>query len=145
MHKDENDREHHDHQQEERELHEEHEREEAVLHQAHEQIEAELHKAEEKLHQAHVREEEVLHQAHEREEENDGHCELVQITIDSTSVEVERGIYTVARIKDLGGVPQAYNLLEERSGQLVLLADDASVAIKGCEVFHSRVKSGGSS
>lgn len=137
--------EHREHQREEQILHEEHEREEQQLHQAHEQVEAELHKAEERLHQQHVQEEEALHSAHEREEEASEHCGLVKITINDVVKEVERGVYPVAKIKELGNVPQAYNLLQEIDGQLVLLADDASLTIKGCEVFHSRVKSGGSS
>ena len=120
----------------EREEHLAHEAEEDMLHTEH-------MREEEELHREHVQEEEALHEAHEREEEREHHS-LVRVTVDDTTVEVERGTYTVAAIKGFGNVAQGYNLLREIDGKLVLLADDASVAIEACEVFISRVKSGGS-
>ncbi len=137
--------EHGEHVQEEQTLHHEHEREEGELHQAHERVEAELKREEEMLHQEHVHEEESLHKSHEYEEEEDHHSELVEITVDDKSGKIKPGDYTVVAIKELGGVPQAYNLLQESDGKLALLADDGSVTIAGCEVFHSRVKTGASS
>lgn len=136
--------EHCEHQREEQALHEAHVREEEMLDEANERVEAELHRAEEEQHQRHVREEEELHTAHEREEQ-ESHTDLVKININDVTVEVQRGIYSVAAIKTLGNVAQGYNLLKEVDGKLMLEADDASVTIKGCEVFVSRVKSGASS
>lgn len=128
----------------EREEHLAHEAEEDMLHTEHMREEDELHREhiqeEEALHEAHEHEED---EAHEREEEREHHT-LVRITVDETTVEVERGTYTVAALKGFGNVAQGYNLLREIDGKLALLADDASVAIEGSEVFISRVKSGGS-
>lgn len=69
----------------------------------------------------------------------------VTITIDDKSVQIERGSYTVEQIKEFGKVDLAYNLLKEVNGKLVPIPDNASVGIQGGEIFHSRVKSGGSS
>ena len=137
-------REHLEHEREEAALHEEHVKEEHALREVDEKIEHELRAAEEAAHERHVREEETLHKAHEQEERREG-CGSVTITIDGKPIAVERGVYTIENLKSLGGIALAYTLVEERGGKLVTLEDSASVDIKGGEIFHSRVKSGGSS
>jgi len=73
------------------------------------------------------------------------HDELVSITIDNKVFEVRRGNYTVAQVKQIGGVAPAYDLLEQKNGKLHPLSDDAHTEIKGGEVFFSQPKSGASS
>jgi hypothetical protein len=69
----------------------------------------------------------------------------VTITINDKPYEVHRGRQTVAYLKDLGGVPQNYELDEVKDGRLIPLDDDGSVTIKGGEVFKSNLKVGHSS
>ena len=71
--------------------------------------------------------------------------EKVLIFIDDKRYEVERGIYIVTQLKDIGKVPQAYELKELIDGRLVPLDDNAQVTIKGCEVFFGTPRSGKSS
>ena len=66
----------------------------------------------------------------------------VTITINDTPYEVHRGRQTVAYLKELGGVPQNYELDEVKDGRLIPLDDDGSVTIKGNEVFKSNLKVG---
>jgi hypothetical protein len=70
---------------------------------------------------------------------------LVTITINLKPKEVEAGNYTVAGIKNLGGIPLADELDEEKNGKLHPLHDEQHVEIKGGEVFKSQPRSGGSS
>jgi hypothetical protein len=70
---------------------------------------------------------------------------LVTITINRVAKEIEPGKHTVAEIKNLGGVPLADELDEEKNGNLHPLHDDGHVQIKGGEVFLSQPRSGGSS
>jgi hypothetical protein len=59
---------------------------------------------------------------------------------------IERGDRTVKEILALVGLsPEGYMLLEEKDGPPVPLPEDKPVHIVGCEVFHTQVKSGGSS
>jgi len=69
----------------------------------------------------------------------------VTITINDKPYEGHRGRQTVVYLKDLGGVPQNYELDEVKDGRLVPLDDDGSVTIKGGEVFKSNLKVGRSS
>lgn len=69
----------------------------------------------------------------------------VTITIDDKEYTVHRGHHTVASLKALAGVAQNYELDEIIDGQIVPLADDASVTIKGNEVFASNLRIGQSS
>ncbi len=77
--------------------------------------------------------------------EHPQHAPNVSITIDDKEYTVHRGRYTVASLKALAGVAQNYELDEIVNGQIVPLANDASVTIKGDEVFVSNVKIGQSS
>jgi len=69
----------------------------------------------------------------------------VEISINNTIFTIHRGRQTVVAIKQVGGVPLADDLEQVIDGQLTPLADDASVTIKGGEVFLSHIKDCGSS
>ena len=84
-----------------------------------------------------------MNEATEEKERDHGH-KLVKITIDNNIFEVERGEYTVAKLKLIGGVDPSYDLLEQKHGKLVPLPDDGRTHIEGREVFFSQPKSGGS-
>lgn len=81
----------------------------------------------------------------DQEEDKSQHSPKVTITINNIPHEVHRGHQTVMYLKELGGVPQNYELDEVKDGQLVRLDDDATVTIKGGEVFKSNLKVGRSS
>jgi hypothetical protein len=81
----------------------------------------------------------------DHEEDKSQHSPEVTITINNKPYEVHRGHQTVIYLKGLGGVPRDYELDELKEGQLVPLNDDATVAIKGGEVFKSNLKVGHSS
>jgi hypothetical protein len=69
------------------------------------------------------------------------HGPEVEITVnDNQHVRIHRGRQTVAHIKAVGGVPPAEELEQMIDGVLTPLADDASVTIKGGEVFVSHVR-----
>jgi hypothetical protein len=70
---------------------------------------------------------------------------LVTITVDTKPYKIHRGHQTVAQIKEIGQVPQAFDLEELIDGKLVPVGDDASVTLKGGEVFLSHPKDGGAS
>jgi hypothetical protein len=69
----------------------------------------------------------------------------VTVTINGVERSIHRGHQTVAAIKTVGGVPLADDLDQLIDGKLTPLPDDGAVTIKGCEVFVSHVKDGGSS
>lgn len=74
------------------------------------------------------------------------HKEIVTIFINGDPFPIDRGNRTVAEI--LGKVNETvagYVLLEEKDGPPMPLPTDRPVHIKGCEVFHTQPKSGGSS
>ncbi len=71
-------------------------------------------------------------------------CE-VAITIDGKSYNVLPGDYSVGRIKEIGGVPAAFELSQVINRVLTPLPDSGTVCIKGGEVFVSHPRSGGSS
>lgn len=75
------------------------------------------------------------------------HDEDLNVTIEINEVRypVKRGKYTVSEIKKIGGLPQTYVLEELINGKLTPLADDATVLIKGCEIFFGHVRDGSSS
>ncbi len=73
------------------------------------------------------------------------HGPIVDITVDSKTRQIHRGRQTVAKIKEVGEVPLAFDLEQLVHGKLVLLPDDGSVVIKGGEQFFSHPKDGGAS
>ena len=68
---------------------------------------------------------------------------LVDVTIDGTPKEIERGSYQVVKLKELLGVPADYELEEVKNGELKPLQDHQHTAIQGNEVFVSHVRRGG--
>lgn len=71
--------------------------------------------------------------------------DLVKIKVDRKVYEIHRGLTTVVAIKTVAGVPLAYDLDQVIHGDLILLADNASVEIRGSEEFLSHQKTGSSS
>jgi hypothetical protein len=69
----------------------------------------------------------------------------VTITIDNKNFTVHRGSQTVAELKQLAGIPAAYELEEIVDGKLVPLNDNQRVVIKGGERFVSHPRAGASS
>jgi len=65
--------------------------------------------------------------------------------VDTKPYKIHRGNHTVVAIKQLAGVPLAYELEQLIDGKLTPLADGATVVIKGGEVFLSHPKDGGAS
>jgi hypothetical protein len=80
---------------------------------------------------------------HEHGHEHDH--ELVTITVDTKPYKIRHGQHTVVAIKQLAGVPLAYELEQLIAGKLTPLPDGATVTIKGGEVFLSHPKDGGAS
>ncbi len=78
-------------------------------------------------------------------EATEQHGEFVTIEVDLKSVKIHRGNEPVATIKQLGGVPAAYELDQVIDGKLEPLPDDGHVVIKGGEVFKSQPHKGHSS
>jgi hypothetical protein len=87
----------------------------------------------------------IVQTVNDYQEDKSQHGLEVIITINNKPYEVHRGRQTVVYLKEIGGVPQNYELDEVKDGQLVRLDDDDSVTIKGCEVFKSNLKVGHSS
>ncbi len=87
----------------------------------------------------------IVQTVNDHQEDKSQHGLEVIITINNKPYEVHRGRQTVVYLKEIGGVPQNYELDEVKDGQLVRLDDDDSVTIKGCEVFKSNLKIGHSS
>jgi hypothetical protein len=77
--------------------------------------------------------------------EGDHGQSIVVIKVGGTDREIHRGRRSVAEIKQVGGVPVEYDLDQVIDGQLTPLKDDASVTIKGGEVFLGHPKDGSSS
>ena len=74
------------------------------------------------------------------------HKEIVEIFINGTPYDIEKGNRTVAEIlSKVGQTPEGYILLEERDGPPLPLPPNVPVKIRGCEIFHSQTQSGGSS
>jgi hypothetical protein len=70
---------------------------------------------------------------------------LVTVTVDGQTKEVARGKYLVSEFKAIVGVQADYELDQVVDGEFKPLADDATLHIKGDEVFVSHVRRGGSS
>lgn len=70
---------------------------------------------------------------------------LVTVTVDGAARQVPKGKYQVVDFKALVDVPAEYELDGVERGRFEPLADDATVHIKGEEVFVSHVRRGGSS
>ena len=73
------------------------------------------------------------------------HKHKVEVTVDHKKHTVEAGHYVVAKFKDLVKVPASKVLEEVVHGELKPLDDNATIDIKGCEIFISHVRTGGSS
>lgn len=73
------------------------------------------------------------------------HKDDVTITIGEASVTLRRGAVAVSEIKRLGGIADAYVLVQDKDGRLEPLPADGSVDIHGCEVFDSHPPEGGAS
>jgi len=71
--------------------------------------------------------------------------DLVEILINSTKFQVERGNYAVEKLRTIGSVPANEILSELKGGKFHDLQNNAHVEIKGGEVFVSHPASGGSS
>jgi hypothetical protein len=69
----------------------------------------------------------------------------VTITIDNKTYTIHRGSATVNQLKQLAGIPAAYELEEIVDGKLVPLKDDQRVVIKGGERFVGHPRAGASS
>jgi hypothetical protein len=69
----------------------------------------------------------------------------VIITIDNKNYTVHRGNTTVGELKQLAGIPAAYELEEIVDGKLIPLNDDQHVVIKGGERFVSHPRAGAAS
>ena len=70
---------------------------------------------------------------------------LVEISINNTKFQVERGNYEVQKLRAIGNVPPNEILSELKGGKFHDLNNNAHVEIKGGEVFVSHPQSGGSS
>lgn len=70
---------------------------------------------------------------------------LVTVTVDGQPKQVERGKHVVSEFKAIVGVPADYELDQVVDGEFRPLADDATIHVKGHEVFVSHVRRGGSS
>jgi hypothetical protein len=75
----------------------------------------------------------------------DTHGHHVTVVVDGKKHQVHAGKYIVAEFKRLVGVPPAKELDEVIDGKLTPLADDATIKIKGHEVFISHERTGGAS
>jgi hypothetical protein len=74
------------------------------------------------------------------------HKEIVTISINNDPYQIERGERTVAEILSKADkTPEGYILLEEKNGPPMPLPPNLPVTIRGCEIFHTQVQSGGSS
>lgn len=69
----------------------------------------------------------------------------ITITVDTKPYKIHRGHQSVAEIKNVAGVPLAFELEQLISGKLTPLADDGAVTLKGGEIFLSHPKDGGAS
>lgn len=65
-----------------------------------------------------------------------GHA-VVTIMINGNPVRLERGTYTVAQLKDKGGIPACDELNEVRGGRAHPIPNPDRVHIEGGEIFES--------
>jgi hypothetical protein len=73
------------------------------------------------------------------------HKHVIEITIDGKAFQVHAGKIAVSKIKQLGGIPLAFELDQLVNGKLIPLPDDGIVKIKECEQFVGIPKDGSSS
>lgn len=86
------------------------------------------------------------HHERHKDESHDHHGhESVEVTVDGNKKEVMRGEYLVAEFKKLVGVDATKDLDEIIKGEIKPLQDTDKVHIKGCEIFISHARTGGSS
>ncbi len=85
------------------------------------------------------------HEDHRHGHEDHNHAPDVPISINGHPHRIHRGSHTVAELKALDHVPLADDLEQNVNGQLIPLADDALVTIKGGEKFVSHPKDSGAS
>lgn len=71
--------------------------------------------------------------------------EVVNVTVDSKLITIERGSYEVVALKQTFGVPPDYELEEVKNGEFKPLNDNQHTAIQGGEIFVSHVRRGGAS
>lgn len=76
---------------------------------------------------------------------NQGHGHKVPVTIDNRTVEIQSREWIISQLKTALGVDASRELEQVVDGQLVQLADNARIHIRGGEVFVSHVRGGGSS
>jgi hypothetical protein len=69
----------------------------------------------------------------------------VAIVIDNNTYSTHRGNRTVTELKTLGNIPAAYEVEQIVDGQLIPLADDGHVVLKGGERFVGHPRAGASS
>lgn len=69
----------------------------------------------------------------------------VTIVVDNNEVHLHAGRYELDVIKRLAKVPASDDLDQLVATKLVAVPDDKPVEIRGCEIFASHPKSGGSS
>lgn len=69
----------------------------------------------------------------------------VKFEVDSHPKHLPPGAYSVPDFKELVGVPSEKDLDESIDGNLTPIADNATITIKGGEIFFSHVRRGGSS
>lgn len=82
---------------------------------------------------------------HSGEHDGDKRCEAVAIHVNNEPVYIHPGRYQVATVKKLAGVPLADDLEQLIDSTLKPVPDDATLHLRGCEIFISHVKDGGSS
>ncbi len=70
------------------------------------------------------------------------HGSVVTITVDNKPYGIHRGHQTLAALKDVAGVPAAYQLDGLIGGTLTPLNDDGAVTVKGGEESTSSPKGG---
>ena len=73
------------------------------------------------------------------------HEKNVKVEVDNHPKHVEPGTYVVSEFKALVGVPADKDLDQVIDNTLTTLDDNASITIRGGEVFFSHVRRGGSS
>lgn len=82
---------------------------------------------------------------HRGHHDEHGACHNTTITVNNQPVYLHPGEYSLATIKKLSGVPLADDLDELVDCTLKPLPDNSVLKIRGCEIFVSHVKDGGSS
>lgn len=70
---------------------------------------------------------------------------LVEIILNGQPRQVHRGHTTVAELKAFGNIPLAHELEQIEAGQMLPLADNGAVTLKGGEVFVSHPRDSASS